>query len=226
MGFDWSGFAGSALSGVSSFIGNLFGNDRQDKAIQAQKEENERNRQYNLMLAERQNRWNIEQWQRETAYNTPAAQRARLEAAGMNPDLAYGEGVSANVAASSPEMTSGAPSFPVDMSILAQKRTVGDMISEAMRSSVMAAQTRNIQKDTNKKDQETKNLLVENDILSADAMTRAVQNEQSIKFTDSQIYLNHSIASLNHQERELIAAKVNEVAASTDKLRILVRNKP
>ena len=81
MGFDWSGFAGSALSGVSSFIGNLFGNDRQDKAIQAQKEENERNRQYNLMLAERQNRWNIEQWQRETAYNTPAAQRARLEAA-------------------------------------------------------------------------------------------------------------------------------------------------
>ena len=31
-----------------------------------------------------QNEWNLQQWQRENEYNTPAAQRARLEAAGLN----------------------------------------------------------------------------------------------------------------------------------------------
>ena len=34
-----------------------------------------------------QNEWNLQQWQRENEYNTPAAQRSRLEAAGLNAAL-------------------------------------------------------------------------------------------------------------------------------------------
>ena len=55
--------------------------------IQAQKEENKANRRYNLMLAEKQNRWNLEQWQRNNDYNTPSAVMTRLREAGVNPPI-------------------------------------------------------------------------------------------------------------------------------------------
>lgn len=213
-----TGIAAAGVGALSSFVGNLFDNKRQAQALQAQMEENQKNRDYNLMLAKLQNQWNIEQWQRENAYNTPLAQMQRLAQADINPDLYYGEGSASNLSAPSPELTSGAPSSPADMSLLAQRRTVGEMVSEAARTALSAAQVRNLNKDSDKKGQETANLKVENGILTADALTRAAQNEQSIEFTKSQIYLNHSMADLNHREAELVAQRCNEVAANTDKL--------
>ncbi len=105
--------------------------------------ENEKTREYNLNLAKQQNQWNIEQWQREQAaleaergYNTPAAQKARLQAAGLNPDLMYGQGGVSNVstsgAASAAPMTAGAPATPMDWSSLANMKTVGSAIMEGL----------------------------------------------------------------------------------------------
>ncbi len=42
-------------------------------------------------MQRRQNAWNLEQWHRNNAYNHPAAQMQRLKAAGLNPDLMYGQ---------------------------------------------------------------------------------------------------------------------------------------
>ena len=46
----------------------------------------------NMKIARYQNAWNLEQWNRENAYNLPTAQMARLKAAGLNPNLVYGSG--------------------------------------------------------------------------------------------------------------------------------------
>ena len=93
MGF-WKKFGGSVISAGSSLIGSISGaigqNRLVDKQIEAQKRENQLNREYNLMLARQQNQWNLEQWQRENDYNSPTSQMARLRAAGLNPDLMYG----------------------------------------------------------------------------------------------------------------------------------------
>lgn len=59
----------------------------------------------NRHLAREQNRWNREQWLREMAYNLPSAQMKRLREAGINPALAYTNGVD-NLAPVSPEMVS------------------------------------------------------------------------------------------------------------------------
>jgi len=67
---------------------------------------NRANNEANSRLALNQNRYNLEQWERETAYNSPAAQMARLREAGINPHLAYSQGQVMNEAASSPDMTS------------------------------------------------------------------------------------------------------------------------
>ena len=45
----------------------------------------------NEEMQQEQNKWNLEQWHRNNAYNSPAAQMQRLKAAGINPDLMYGQ---------------------------------------------------------------------------------------------------------------------------------------
>lgn len=137
-------YGNSLISGGAGIISGLFGSLGQniaiDKQIEAQQEENEKNRTYNFNLAQLQNKWNLEQWNRENEYNSPAQQMARLKAAGLNPDMMYQNGTSGLTAASSPSMTAGAPSSPVDMSALGQKRTIGDAIHQGLQDALIGAQ--------------------------------------------------------------------------------------
>ena len=49
----------------------------------------------NMKLAQYQYEQNLAQWNRENEYNSPKEQMARLAAAGLNPNLVYGNGVAA-----------------------------------------------------------------------------------------------------------------------------------
>lgn len=81
---------GSALTAGANLLGgitSLFGGKHAaDKSLQATRETNKANRE----LAQYQNEWNLAQWNRMNAYNTPAAQRQRFEDAGINPYFALG----------------------------------------------------------------------------------------------------------------------------------------
>lgn len=87
---------GGAIAGAGNILGGalgLFGSSRAaDKSLQATRETNKANRE----LAEYQNEWNLAQWNRQNAYNTPAAQRKRYEEAGINPYFALGNMNSGN----------------------------------------------------------------------------------------------------------------------------------
>lgn len=84
---------GTAISGIAGGTASLLGSKyAADKALEATKETNAAN----LKLAKFQNEWNIAQWNRQNAYNTPAAQRARYEEAGINPYFALGNIQSGN----------------------------------------------------------------------------------------------------------------------------------
>lgn len=144
---------GSAISAGASFLGGLISNNSQRKAvkeqIRAQELENQRNREYNLMLAQQQNAWNVEQWERENEYNDPAAQMKRFKNAGLNPDLMAGSGAQ-NLSAPSPTMTAGAPSTPQDMSTLGRRPNFGEAVQIALRDSMIGAQIDNIKAQTRK----------------------------------------------------------------------------
>ena len=56
----------------------------------------------NMELAKYQFEQNLEQWNRQNAYNTPMAQMQRFKDAGLNPNLIFGQGSNGN-ASSSPE---------------------------------------------------------------------------------------------------------------------------
>ena len=90
---------GTPLLGVgTSILGGLFSgigaNKRQDKAIKAQREENEKARQYNKQMAEWYRDTQRENLKDEREYNLPSNVMQRLKDAGLNPDLMYGNGAS------------------------------------------------------------------------------------------------------------------------------------
>lgn len=134
---------------IGSAIGALANNANTQNAINANKQSQQENREYNLNLAKMQNLWNRDQWQREADYNSPAAYRARLKAAGMNPDLAYGN--VQGVAPASAGMTSGQASQPVDNSLLAQKMTALNVASAALDNKLKSAQVKNLEEDARNK---------------------------------------------------------------------------
>ena len=139
----------SALLGAGASIwGSLQNNRNIDKQLAAQSRENAMTREHNLELAKLQNQWNIAQWNNENAYNSPAAQMQRMKAAGLNPDMMYGGGVSGNLSASSPSMTSGAPATPMDWSALGSKKTVGDVALESAQIANINAQTEKVKSET------------------------------------------------------------------------------
>lgn len=80
-----------AISAASSLIGgamNFFGKKKtNDQQLQIAREQNKANQQ----LQDSQNQWNLEQWNRENAYNNASAQKQRLLDAGINPAFAMGQ---------------------------------------------------------------------------------------------------------------------------------------
>lgn len=148
---------------IGSAIGALANNANTQNAINANKQSQQENREYNLNLAKMQNIWNRDQWQREADYNSPAAYRARLKAAGMNPDLAYGN--VQGVAPASVGMTSGQASQPVDNSLLSQKMTALNVASATLDNKLKSAQVKILEEDAKNKnlDNRLKGYEVENE---------------------------------------------------------------
>lgn len=87
---------GAIISGAGSLLGGAIGaigsSHSADKSLQATRETNKANRD----LAQYQNEWNLAQWYRQNAYNSPSAQRQRYEQAGINPYFALGNITSGN----------------------------------------------------------------------------------------------------------------------------------
>lgn len=107
--------AAGGLSALTGFLGSGMSNKSVKRSIKAAKEINQINNEFNASEAlknrdfqtserEASQQWNLDQWNRENAYNDPSAQRARMEAAGFNP---YNMNVDTGSAS-----TSGAQSSP------------------------------------------------------------------------------------------------------------------
>ena len=168
----------TAIGVASSIAGNVASNKNIDTQIAAQQYENEKNREYNLNLAKMQNQWNIEQWNRENAYNSPAAQMARYKAAGLNSDLIYGQ---QNLSAASPEMTAGEGSQPTDVSNLANKRTIGDIAAQASQTRLTNAQAKLAESQADKTDAETTGQNISNEWLPKLLKGQTEINEADVK---------------------------------------------
>ena len=72
---------GPVLSTAGSIFGGSIAKQGSDAAAKAALQATRETNAANLKLAQYQNDWNLAQWNRQNAYNSPTAQRARSEEA-------------------------------------------------------------------------------------------------------------------------------------------------
>lgn len=183
---------------LTSIIGAISARKQMKASIRAQQDENQKTRQYNLMLAQLQNQWNQQQWERENAYNSPIAQMQRYKDAGLNPNLIYGQ---ENLSAASPEMTSGSPGYSADTSAIAQMPTIGDAALRGLDTALKAAQIKNIEADTDKKNAETEGQKYQNVIYKADADVADQMAKGKLKLLNTTIECEYEGTQLTKEKK-------------------------
>lgn len=149
--------AGHLLSGLFSSGGSHYAADKQLQAVQ----ETNRN---NLLIAQQNNAFNERMWNKQNEYNSPAAQRARLEAAGLNPYLML-DGGSSGIAESAPSAdTSGTQVAPdIGNTIAGGYQAMGNSISAAASQIAQQVYQNDLQQaNVNKTKAEAQNVDLQN----------------------------------------------------------------
>lgn len=193
-------------SGISSIAQGANARSR----MRFDKEENRQTRNWNLMLAEKQNQWNIDQWDRENTYNRPANQMQRFAQAGLNPDLIYGQ---SNLSAGSPALTSGAPATPTPSDGYAMLPTWSGLADSFNHGRLIDAQIKNINADTNKKTGESEGINIDN-------VYKALRNEQDLKLGELTISLNKGDLKLKDLNVQEITENLKNLVAMRDKIKL------
>lgn len=187
----------AAISAGAHLIGGLFGSSSSKSAAKSQLQAVRETNKANLDLAKYQNEWNVAQWNRQNAYNTPAMQRQRYEEAGINPYFAMGniqsgnsEGLmSANMANQQPEISD----------LQGQSgQILGSSIANAAQSGVNAYFSSQIQQE------QAKALQIENtfNLQSLRDRVNSLHYDSESKRMANYVY-NHSMESLiNIQKNE------------------------
>nr|CDL65706.1 unnamed protein product [uncultured bacterium] len=130
--FKSSALGAGLIAGAGSLINGLFSSNGSKQAakyqLQAVRETNQANRE----IADQNNKFNERMWNLQNEYNRPDMQRARLEAAGLNPYLMM-DGGSAGIAESAPTAdTSGTQIAPdIGNTIAGGYQAMGNSISSA-----------------------------------------------------------------------------------------------
>lgn len=213
----WSNIGAGAVTGLVSsgfnHIANALGSDRQ---MRQQKDL----MRYNYKLNERM-------WHLSNSYNTPAAQMARLRAAGLNPDLMYSNGAPGLQADSPAAVSAGAaPSYAPanaslnltsDVSALAMANKAGEeTIAQSIRNKFLESEISvNIDNaiKTGKLTEAQADVCRQNILESQQnisALKKRVSNEtwQTILNTlntSSEILLRNSQIELNDEQRKYVS---------------------
>lgn len=215
--------ASPLIGGATSLFAGIRSSKQQQKIIaqqiEAQRKENEAQRRYNLMLAEKQNKWNIEQWQRNNDYNTPSAVMSRLRTAGINPHMYYSKGnAMGGVSTSSPEMTSGSPAETVDTSGMLGQSTYGQAVQMAMDKAVQVASIRKLNADTRLTEQKADTEEYNTDIFQSDAAFRNALNSSTLRLTGMEIELKGSQKNLTDGQIGMLRYEAAMLQKQMDKI--------
>lgn len=180
-----------AMSGIGA-IGNLF-----TGGMSARKQY-----QYQLKLMDKQNQQQIDFWNMNNKYNTPLAQRARLEQAGYNPDLMV-SGSGNMVQSQMPAAASPGSAPNVDYG------SFSDNLRFAMQAQVMDAQVSKIEHENQLLAEQALTQASLRDLQSgqaADALARAEHQKIYNRHADTRYFLENETRSLKNT---LLGADVN-----------------
>jgi len=116
----------SILGAVGGLASSIFN-------IAEQRRTNRQSMDFSREMWEKQGKRELDFWNLQNAYNDPKAQMARLEAAGLNPNLVYGNGATTQAASLSPKSAGS-------VSINPARLDLGSVMQQTLALSQMKAQ--------------------------------------------------------------------------------------
>ena len=193
---------GPAVSAVGSILGGSIAKSGSDAAARASLQATRETNAANLKLAQYQNDWNLAQWNRQNAYNTPLAQRQRFEDAGINPYFALGN------------ITSGSAQGELQSAPMANQQSGADAYNmSAQGAQQFGASVANASSqffNTQYQQEQTKALQIQNteNLLSMNKRVQGLEYDNQAKKMANELY-NANMQSLmnitKNQERESYA---------------------
>lgn len=189
--------ASAGISALGNLVGGLFGSSSSKYAAKAQLQAVRETNKANLDLAKYQNEWNVAQWNRQNAYNTPAMQRQRYEEAGINPYFALGNIQGGN--AEGLMSANMANQQPVVSDLQGQSgQILGSSISDAAQSGVNAYFGSKIQQE------QAKALQIENtfNLQSLRDRVNSLHYDAESKRMANYVYNNSMSSLINIQKNE------------------------
>lgn len=227
----FSGSVGGALLNAGlGVVGNFLGNKQAEKNQQKQNE-------FNAAEAQKTREWQEMMWNKNNEYNTPLAQVNRLQEAGLNPNLVYGNGSMQNV---SPMASSGAQasSTPFNDSIAARHAQNFDAIMRGLQTAITMqelknkkAEGKNIESNTEKMNAETKesqqrteNLSTENKFNLETFDARKIGIELQNQLSEQQRLKLYADTQTATKQLEQIDAVISNLQSSTDLNKAQVEN--
>lgn len=180
---------------------------------------------YNKKLQDNAFAHNVEMWNMQNAYNTPSAQMERLQAAGLNPNLVYGNGGATNTASDYPKYQAGeAPQVANIRNASRQLALQG--FQTALNAKLQQSQAANLDADTELKNKTTELTGVHKEIalldkelrsgtLSSELQYKLEKWKQDLILGRNQIKLGDQQLTLNQKQMEKLDAETDNIKQNT-----------
>ncbi len=134
----------AAITGGVSLLGGIFGKNSQSSANKTNLQINRENQLWNEKMMDKQNAWNLAQWNRENEYNSASQQVARFKAAGLNPYLMMsgGSAGSASSVTSAPPASAGMSNSVSPFDYSAAAAGISNAVAQHYSNQLMTANVR------------------------------------------------------------------------------------
>ena len=140
---------GGIISGVGSLLGGLGSSAMNNKAVQDTNKANMEIAKYQAQWQQQENekayQRSLNMWNLQNEYNSPTQQMARIRAAGLNPNLVYGNGVAGNSAGSTPQYEPAKFNAPTMQAYRGWNLGISDAISQFLAYRTVKAQVDNME---------------------------------------------------------------------------------
>lgn len=155
--------------------------------------------QYQSKLMDKQNNFALSMYNMDNRYNTPVMQRARLEEAGLNPNLMYGSGGIQNTSSGAPGSASGqAPQVDYGKP--------SDAISNVMQYALVNAQTDKMNEETRLAAERAESEAISRELMLANArlaMSRSLGQDIDNRFAEDRHWLENEALEYNNSLKKL-----------------------
>lgn len=140
---------GGIVSGVGSLFGGLGSSAINNKAVQETNKANMEIAKYQAQWQQQENekayQRSLHMWNLQNEYNSPTQQMARIRAAGLNPNLVYGNGVTGNSSGSTPQYEPAKFNAPTMQAYRGWNLGISDAISQFLAYRTSEAQVDNME---------------------------------------------------------------------------------